>query len=114
MASENASSIGLGQDRSRDITASVTTVLTLAIMSTCLRLMARRMKKIRLNASDLTVIIALFCGICQGATIYTGISLRQVLGASARLTSTGIHYGFGRHVQTVEMQDLETFLKVKP
>ena len=49
--------------------ASVTTVLVLAIISTGLRLVARRIQKIQYGASDYVVVIALVWGICEGATI---------------------------------------------
>ena len=72
MATQTQPSVDLSEDRSAYIIASVTTVLVLAIISTGLRLVARRIQKIKYGASDYVVVVALLWGICIGATILTG------------------------------------------
>ena len=110
MAAQTQPSVDLSDDRRGYIQASVITVLVLAIISTALRLVARRIQKIKYGASDYVVVVALVCGICEGATILAGLFLPEPFTGNAYLRR-GTHYGFGRHVQTVSTPDLEKFLK---
>ncbi|CAD6578606.1 MAG: hypothetical protein ASARMPRED_008778 [Alectoria sarmentosa] len=100
MATQTQPSVDLSENRGGHILASVTTVLVLAIISTGLRLIARRIKKTKYNASDYAVVVALVCGICDGAISFTGLFLSETFSGDA-YHHQGIHYGFGRHVQTL-------------
>ena len=83
MATQTQPGVDLSQDRGGYIIASVTTVLVLAIISTGLRLVARRIQKIEYTASDYIVVIALVCGICEGAIIFTGLCLTRTFSGDA-------------------------------
>ena len=75
MATQTQPSVDLGEDLGGQIRASVITVLVLAIISTGLRLVARRIQKVNYGASDYVIIVAVVWGICEGATTLAGLFL---------------------------------------
>ncbi|KAJ5930447.1 hypothetical protein N7466_005940 [Penicillium verhagenii] len=75
----------------------ITTIVlaVLAIVFLCLRLLARRVKKIHLGPDDTTLIVGLF-----GVLVVAGVNLAS------------IEYGMGRHTSTIPLDREGTFFKL--
>ena len=72
MTTQTRPKLDLYADRRIFIITSITIVLGIAILSTVLRLVARRIQKTQYNASDLVIVVALICAMCKAALIYAG------------------------------------------
>ena len=83
MATQTQPSVNLKDDRGGYILASVSTVLVLAIVSTVLRLAARRIQKIEYRASDYMIIVALVFALGFCALILTSQSLSEAYSGDA-------------------------------
>ena len=80
--------MNVGDDRRRSILAPATAFLILSILATVLRLVARRIQKIRYNASDYTILIALACAICKGIIVVACLSIFDI--SQTLLTNTKV------------------------